>query len=77
MDPPPSSSPVPFLMARSMLSTGIDSARAAAMAVRRRGLKLGSPPDSRVATVISLASLEKRAPRLTSEAPLARLTLDQ
>ena len=50
---------------------------AAAMAVSSRGLKLGSPPKSWVATVISLASLEKRAPRLTSEAPLARLILDQ
>ena len=77
MVPPPSSSPVPFLMARSILSTGMDSDRAAAMAVRSRGLKLGSPPKRWVATVISLASLEKRAPRLTSEAPLARLILDQ
>lgn len=47
------------------------------MAVRSRGLKLGSRPERRVATVISLASLEKRAPRFTSEIPLERLTLDQ
>ena len=60
-----------------MFSTGIDSARAVVMAVRSRGLKPGSRPERRVATVISLASLEKRAPRFTSEIPFERLTLDQ
>jgi len=46
------------------------SPRAVAMAWRRRGLKLGSPPPALVATVISLESLLKIFPRLASIAPL-------
>ena len=49
----PSSSPVPFLTARSMLSLGIDAARAISIAVRSRGFPAGSPPPCFAATVIS------------------------
>src|SRR5437899_4059382 len=62
----PSSSPVPFLTARSMLSDGMFSALAASMAVRRRALPLGSPPPCLAAIVISRISLVKAAPRLAS-----------
>src|SRR5438128_1405599 len=64
----PSSSPVPFLIARSMFSLGIDCWRAVVTAVRRRGLALMSPPPRRAATVISLISLVKALPRLASVA---------
>src|SRR5277367_2868292 len=55
-------------MARLMLSPGIFSALAAAMAVRSRGLPSGSPPDL-AAIVISLISWVKTFPRLASAAP--------
>src|ERR1700730_8018466 len=64
----PSSSPVPFLIARSMLSFGIDCWRAVVTAVRKRGFALISPPPIRAATVISLISLVKALPRLASVA---------
>src|SRR5271169_2364597 len=64
----PSSSPVPFFIARSMLSFGIDCWRAVVTAVRRRGLALISPPPMRAATVISLISLVNALPRLASVA---------
>src|SRR5208337_1400860 len=69
--PPPS--PVPLRMARVILSPGIFSALAAAMAARRRGLPVGSPPPRRAATATSLASLPKTLPRLASTAPFLRL----
>src|SRR5581483_8503439 len=54
-------------MARSMLSFGMLAAFAASTAVRRRGLKFGSPlPPSRAATVISLMSFVKTLPRFAS-----------
>src|SRR5579863_2539975 len=65
----PGNSPVPFWMARLMLSAGIFSDLAARMAVRRRGLESGSPPLMRAATVISLISLVKIFPRRASSAP--------
>src|ERR1700683_2175221 len=55
-------------MARLMLSFGMFSALAAAMALRRRGLPSGSPPDL-AAMVISLISWVKILPRFASSAP--------
>src|ERR1700734_4141404 len=55
-------------MARLMLSFGMFSALAAAMALRRRGLPSGSPPDL-AAMVISLMSCVKILPRFASSAP--------
>src|ERR1700683_768950 len=55
-------------MARLMLSLGMFSALAAAMALRRRGLPSGSPPDL-AAMVISLISWVNILPRLASSAP--------
>src|SRR5256714_15100199 len=69
-------SPVPRLIARSMLSFGMLWARADKMALRRRALPLGSPPPVFAAMVISRDSLLKSAPRFVSSAPLKRLTLD-
>src|ERR1700760_1615641 len=56
-------------MAREMLSLGMFSALAAAMAERRRGLPSGSPPPAFAATMISLISRVKILPRLASSAP--------
>src|ERR1041384_4289070 len=56
-------------MARLMLSAGMFSALAAAMAVRRRGLESGSPPPLLAAMVISLITRVKIFPRLASSAP--------
>src|SRR5262245_49502666 len=53
-------------MARSIVSFGMLCARAASIAVRRRGLAFASPPPRRAATVISLMSLVKAFPRLAS-----------
>src|ERR1700730_5138252 len=69
-------SPVPRLIARSTLSFGMLCARAAWMALRRRGLALGSPPPVFAARVISFDNLLKILPRLASIAPLKRLTFD-
>ena len=55
----PWSSPVPRLMARSMLSAGMLTSRAFCIASRSRKLMLGSLPASRAATVISLPTLVK------------------
>src|SRR5690606_6123704 len=51
------SSPVPFLIARSMLSLGMFTALASSIALRSRGLPLGSPPPALAATVISRITL--------------------
>src|SRR4029077_202916 len=67
---------VPRLIARSMLSLGMLWARAARIALRRRGLALGSPPPVFAARVISFDNLLKIFPRLASIAPLKRLTFD-
>src|ERR1700710_638390 len=57
-------------MARLMLSAGMFSAVAAAMAPRRRGLPSGSPPPPVLAAmVISLMRRVKILPRLASSAP--------
>src|SRR5690606_11952265 len=68
------SSPVPFLIARSMLSFGMFAALALAMKVRSRGLNWGSPPF-RAASVISFAIALKIFPRFASIAALCRLVV--
>src|SRR5213080_3658239 len=65
----PGSSPVPRWMARLMLSAGMFSALAAAMAPRRRGFVSGSPPPFLAAMEISLIRRVKILPRLASSAP--------
>jgi hypothetical protein len=57
-------------MARSMLSFGMFSARAASMAARRRGFMAGSGIPSLAETVISRASLENSFERTLSWRPL-------
>src|SRR5919199_9005 len=52
-------SPVPFAIARSMLSLGIEASRAFCTAAASAALASGSPPPSRAATVIARASLVK------------------
>src|SRR5262245_10502600 len=56
-------------MARVMLSEGMLASLAAAMAVRSRGLPVGSPPPPRAAIVISRIKRVKMRPRLASRAP--------
>src|SRR5437879_415304 len=68
-------SPVPRLIARSMLSFGMLCARAAWIALRKRGFPLGSPPPVFAAMVLSFDSLLKIRPRLTSIAPLKRFAI--
>src|SRR5256885_12814658 len=70
----PSSSPVPFLMARSMLSHGMFSALAASIAVRRRGLPPASPPPALAEIVISRIRRVNSAPRLASVTAFLCLT---
>src|SRR5215470_1401084 len=52
-----------------MLSAGMFSAFAAAMAVRKRGLPSGSPPPLFAAMLISLIRRVKILPRFASSAP--------
>ena len=52
------------------LRTAIDTAKAASIAVRRRGFPVGSPPPAFAATVISRISFVNMAPRLASAAAL-------
>src|SRR6266496_6397273 len=59
-----------------MLSFGMLCPRAAWIALRRRGLPLGSPPPVLAAMVISFDNLLKILPRFASIAPLKRLTFD-
>src|SRR3954465_2878079 len=56
-------------MARLMLSAGMFSAFAAAIAVRSRGFPSGSPPPDLAAIAISLIRRVKILPRLASSAP--------
>src|SRR5687767_3042041 len=65
----PSSSPVPFWMARLMLSAGMLTLLALSTAVRSRGLEATSPPPMRAAIDISRMILVKTFPRLASRAP--------
>src|SRR4029079_16164472 len=73
----PSRSPVPFLIARSMVSLGMLTSRALSTAVRRRGLPLMSPPPSRAEIVSSLMTLVQSFDFLESEASFLCLILDQ
>src|SRR5690606_10666204 len=66
--------PVAFLMARSILSLGMDCERALLTASRSRALKAGSGTPSLAATVISRASLEKILERTASLLPLRCMT---
>ena len=59
-------SPVPFAIARSMLSFGIEASRAFWIASASAECPVGSPPPSRAATVIALASFVKCWPRRAS-----------
>jgi hypothetical protein len=56
-----------------MFSAGMLAALALSTASRRRGLKFGSPPPERAATVISRISLVNCAPRLASVTAFFRL----
>src|SRR5919108_1778391 len=69
----PASSPVPFLMARSILSLGMLTAFAASIAVRSRGLPPGSPPPLLAATVISRMTLVQEEARRASVTAFLRL----
>ena len=64
---------MPFWMARSMLSLGIEKARAFSIAPASVAFEFASPPPSRAATMIARVSLEKSCPRLASAAPFFRL----
>src|SRR5579864_3800306 len=58
--------PVPFAIARSMLSLGIEASLAFWIALVSAALASGSPPPSRAATVMARASLVNCAPRRAS-----------
>src|SRR2546428_4723789 len=64
------SPPEAFLIARSMLSLGMDSALALAIARRRRALAAGSGRPAFAAMVMSRESLEKIFDRSLSCRPL-------
>src|SRR4029079_10096610 len=72
-----STSPVPRLMARSMLSLGIDTSRALSMAYRSFRFMVGSPPPCRAAMMIARLSLLHSLPRLASMAPFLCLIVAQ
>src|SRR3954451_1331292 len=63
-------------MARSMLSFGIETARAFSMAFCSEMLASGSPPPSFDATMMARDSLLKRMPRFLSAAPFLCLIVD-
>src|SRR5262252_2499709 len=73
----PSRSPVPFLIARSIVSFGMLTPRALSTAARSRGLPLMSPPPSRAEIVSSLMTLVQSFDFLESEASFLCLILDQ
>src|SRR5919201_11150 len=70
------SAPVPFAIARSMFSFGIEYERAFSIAFASARLLAGSPPPSLAATMIERASFEKSFPRLASAAPFLCLIDD-
>src|SRR3954471_2286591 len=72
----PSRSPVPFLIARSIVSFGMLTVRALSTAARRRGLAVTSPPPSRAEIVSSLMTLVQTFDRLESVASFLCLILD-
>src|SRR5690349_14067904 len=69
----PSSSPVPFLTARSMLTLGMFASFAVSIASRSRGFPSGSPPPALAATVISRMSLVHAEARRLSVTAFFRL----
>src|SRR5215813_12137007 len=72
----PSRSPVPFLIARSIVSFGMFTPRALSTAARNRGLPLMSPPPSRAEIVSSLMTFVQSFDFLESEASFLCLILD-
>src|SRR5688572_30797736 len=69
----PSSSPVPFLTARSILTLGMFASFAVSIASRSRGLPSGSPPPALAATVISRINLVHAEARRLSVTAFFRL----
>ena len=69
-------SPVPFAIARSMLSFGIEYERAFSIAFCSARLVAGSAPPSFAATMIARESFEKSLPRFASAAPFLCLIVD-
>src|SRR5512141_526900 len=65
----PSSSPVPFLISRALLSLGMFTALAARIAARKRAFPSGSPPPSFAAVMISRVILVNALPRRASAFP--------
>src|SRR5215813_839728 len=72
----PSRSPVPFLIARSIVSFGMFTPRALSTAARNRGLPLMSPPPSRAEIVSSLMTFVHSFDFLESEASFLCLIFD-
>ena len=70
------SAPVPFLIARSMLSAGMLAALHFDRIVRSVMFDPGSPPLMRAEIVSSFANLLKTLPRLASAAPFLCLMVD-
>src|SRR5439155_23154760 len=68
--------PAPFAIARSMLSFGIDAARAFSPAFWSARFAAGSGPPSRAATMIARVNFEKSLPRFASAAPFLCLIDD-
>ena len=70
------SAPAPRAIARSMLSFGIETARARSTAFASAMLASGSGPPSLAATMMARESFEKSLPRLASAAPFLCLIED-
>ena len=68
--------PMPFAIARSMLSFGIEYERAFSIAFASAMLVAGSAPPSLAATRIERESFVKSLPRLASAAPFLCLIVD-
>src|SRR5438046_9361955 len=68
--------PLPRAIARSMLSFGIEAARAFSTAFWSARFAAGSGPPSRAATMIARVNFEKSLPRFASAAPFLCLIDD-
>src|SRR5689334_25300425 len=68
--------PLPRAIARSMLSLGIEAARAFSIAFWSARFPAGSGPPSFAATMSARVSLEKSLPRFASAAPFLCLIDD-
>src|SRR3954452_21737590 len=68
--------PAPRAIARSMLSLGIDAARALSIAFCSARFEAGSAPPSFAATISARVSFVKSCPRLASAAPFLCLIDD-